>query len=475
LLRGFALPVLIAATWWLCAAAAPAAQASVADGFYGVNAQDLLTGPSSAWGTQLSAMASGGLQQVRTDARWWTAEPSAPSGSTHYYDWSRFDATVQALASHGLRWYAILESAPDWAAAAHGDQSPARSHFGDFAAYASAFARRYGRGGSYWATHRSLTPQPITDYEIWNEQNSTTFWESQGDAPERFADLYMAARGAIKAVDPAARVVTGGLALGNPPAVADELGFLRRMVSRRPDLRGNVDGVGLHPYQPTLPDTYARIASFRQTVDQLLSPSVPIDITEVGWSTTAVSDAQRAGDLAALATQLPQSDCNIARFLPYSWTADESNGSDPEDWFGIWNRNGVPKTSGSAYVQAVQAMRSAAAPPPGTLHICTSGGPDASAGAPGPRLRLRVVMGRRHRRLTVRARCPRGCALSVTLKRHHPRGRASVVARKARFSSRMRRLRFKIPRGARRLELRVVAVGSGGGRTSRARAIRLKH
>lgn len=474
MVRGLALPVLIAATGWLCAATAPAAQAGVPDGFYGVNAQDLLTGPSSAWGTQLSAMASGGLQQVRTDARWWTAEPSAPGGSTHSYDWSKFDATAQALAGHGLRWYTILESAPDWAAAAGGDQSPARSHIGDFAAYAAAFARRYGRGGSFWASHKSLTPLPVTDYEIWNEPNSTAFWQSQGDAPERLADLYMAARQAIKGVDPAARVVTGGLALGNPPNVTDELGFLHRMVAHRPDLRGNVDGVGLHPYQPTLTDTYNRISNFRQTVDQLLGTGVPIDITEVGWSTTAVTDAQRGTDLATLATQLPQSDCNIVRFLPYSWTADESNRSDPEDWFGIWNRSGVPKPSGSAYVQAVQAMRSPGSPPPGTLHICASGAPAASAAPPGPKLRLRVIVNRRHHRLTVRARCPQGCALSLRLKRHHPRGRASVVARKARFSSRMRRLRFRIPRRAHRLELRVVAVGSSGARTTRARTIRLK-
>ena len=419
-------------------------------------------------------MASGGLQQVRTDARWWTAEPSAPSGSSHYYDWSNFDSLAQALASHGLRWYTILESAPDWAAAAGGDQSPAHARIGDFAAYAAAFARRYGRGGSFWASHKSLTPQPVTDYEIWNEENSTVFWESQGDAPERFADLYMAARQAIKSVDPGARVVTGGLALGNPPNVADELGFLRRMVAHRPDLRGSVDAVGLHPYQATLPDTYARISMVRQTVDQLLGPGVPIDITEVGWSSLAVADAQRGADLAALATQLPQSDCNIARFLPYSWTADEANGSDPEDWFGIWNRSGAPKTSGTDYLQAVQGMSSPGSPAPGTPHICPSGAPDPSAGAPGPKLRLRVVVNRRHRRLIVRARCPQGCALAVRLKRHHPRGRASVVDRKRRFSSRMRRVRFRIPPGARRLQLRVVAIGSTGGQTTRVRAIRMK-
>ena len=114
----------------------------------------------------------------------------------------------------------------------------------------------------------------------------------------------MAARAAIKPVDPQARVVVGGLALGNNGG-ADEIQFLQRMFAHRPDLKGNVDAVGLHPYQLAVADVYRRIALFRAALDRLAGPSVPIELTELGWSTTAVSDAQRAANLAALASQLP--------------------------------------------------------------------------------------------------------------------------------------------------------------------------
>jgi hypothetical protein len=444
----------------------------VPEGFYGINAQDVLTGPSSAWPAQLSAIAGNGIQLVRSDARWWDVEPSAPRASAHSYNWSKYDAMVQALASHGLRWYPILSSAPGWAAPRSGDYTPVASHIGDFAAYANAFARRYGRGGSFWPAHRSLSPQPVTDYEIWNEQNSTKFWASQADAPERYADVYAAARQAIKAADAQARVVIGGLALSNPPSVTDEIQFLSRMLAHRPDLRGAVDGVGLHPYQPTVGDTFVRLSSVRQTVDQLLGRAVPIDITEVGWSTTMVSDSERASDLATLAVQLPQSNCNVDRLLPYSWLSNESDGSNAEDWFGIWNHNGQPKPSGVSYAQAVKNMRALPSPSAGTLHLCA--GPPAQALPPGPRLRLRVVVNGPGRRLTVRARCPKGCALGVSLRRRHAAKETALAHRSMRFSSRTRRLRFRIPRRTHRLKVAVMATGRGGGRTARVRSIRLR-
>jgi beta-glucosidase/6-phospho-beta-glucosidase/beta-galactosidase len=77
-------------------------------GFYGVNVQQVFNGPSSDWQPDLSAMASGGLQVARIDARWQNVEPNPPSGGTHHYDWSMYDGIVQGLAEHGLRWLPIV-------------------------------------------------------------------------------------------------------------------------------------------------------------------------------------------------------------------------------------------------------------------------------------------------------------------------------------------------------------------------------
>ncbi len=464
------------------------ASAAVSADFYGVNVQQVFNGPPSAWQPQLSAIGSGGLQLARLDARWSNVEPNPPSRGIHSYDWSDYDPIVAALAAHGIRWYPIVGYSTGWAGVIPGDSNSvvAPAHVLDFAAYAAALARRYGRGGSFWRAHPSLPQLPVEAYEIWNEENSTAFMRPQTSAPEAYADLYLAARAAIRSADPHATVVVGGLALGNP-GVTDEIQFIQRMYAHRPDLAGNVDAVGLHPYQSTLAYTYMRLARFRQGLDQLAGASVPIEITEIGWSTTAVSESDRAAYLAGLAEQLPRSDCNVSRLIPHTWLTQETNPSDPEDWFGIWNHDGTGKPSGLAYLGAVRLMRgmSPAAPPAGPVQICHSAGAaGAAAGrAHGPRLRLRVlgVRHRRHRYLRLAVRCRPAClmrlqlfglARGATRRKVAPMTTRSLGLR----SGRQRVIRLKlrrVRRFQRRAELVAIAAGAGGV-TVRARAVRIR-
>lgn len=471
------------------------AQADVPASFYGVNVQQVFDGPSSGWNTDLSAMASGGLTLARIDARWENVEPTPPSGGTHNYNWSMYDGIVQGLAEHGLRWLPIVAYSTTWSGVTPGDpgSAVAPSHIPDFAAYAAALAKRYGPGGTFWQSHPSLTPVPVTDYEVWNEENSTVFWPQQADNAEAYADLYVAARSAIKGVDPQARVLVGGLALVNPPQVTDEIDFVRRMYAHRPDLAGNVDGVALHPYQQNVHYTYMRIAKFRQGLNQIAGPSVPIEITEDGWATTSVSEAERGADLSQLAQELPRSDCNIDMFLPYTWRTEESIPTDPESWFGIWNRDGSAKPSGQAYLSAVQLMRGMTSTPAPTapVQIC---GADYSEAAPpppaaptptiprGPRLILRVRHHKHHRLLLVAGQCHSGCKLSVSLmarrpKRHH-QYRTRVSKRHTGFSSRRQVVKLHIPRRlakrVKRGRVVVVAVGRDGGTTRASRRVRLR-
>jgi hypothetical protein len=357
----------------------------------------------------------------------------------------------------------------------------APAHVGDFAAFAGALARRYGRGGSFWQSHASLPQVPVTDYEIWNEENSTTFMHPQTSAPEAYADLYMAARGAIKSVDPQATVVVGGLALGKSD-VTDEVQFIQRMYAHRPDLAGHVDGMGLHPYQQTLADTYMRLAKFRQALDQVAGAAVPLEITEIGWATTSVSESERASDLSLLAEQLPHSDCNVDRLLPYTWLTQESNASDPESWFGIWNHDGSGKPSGIAYLNAVRLMRglTSTAPPTNTNVICHPGAGAQGAGASGPRLRLRVVGVRPRHWVKVAVRCRPSCLLRLDLYGRGKRPKARTHRMSTRTGGlRSRRRVFKLRiRGAASLRPRAVvratAVGGKGGVTKKHRKVRIR-
>jgi hypothetical protein len=463
-------------------------------GFYGVNVQQVFDGSSSSWAPDLSAMAGGGLSLARIDARWENVEPNPPSGGTHTYNWSMYDGIVQGLAEHGLRWLPIVDYSASWSGVNPGQDTSAvaPAYVPDFAAYAAALARRYGPGGSFWTSHPSLTPMPVTEFEIWNEENSTVFWQPQAGNAEAYADLYLAARNAIKGVNSQARVYIGGLALANPPAVSDEVDFIKRMYAHRPDLAGNVDGVGLHPYQANVYDTYMRLARFRQALNSVAGASVPIEVTEVGWSSSTVSESQRAADLTQLAEELPRSDCNVDRFLPYTWITEESNQNDPEQWFGIWNRDGSPKPSGQAYLNAVELMRgmTSTPAPSAPVAICSVDYDPAPPAPPpvtphpppvkpprGPRLILRV---RRHHRTTlvVAGQCHAGCKLSVSLlATKKPAHESRVTMRQTHFSSRRQLVHLRLSKRflerARHARVVVVAIGRNGARTTASRRLKL--
>jgi hypothetical protein len=78
----------------------------------------------------------------------------------------------------------------------------------------------------------------------------------------------------------------------------------------------------------------------RRILDELGGSSVPLHITEVGWTTTRTPEAVRARWLARLARDLPRSGCKVEVLLPHTWLTAESKRTQPEDWFGIANRDG---------------------------------------------------------------------------------------------------------------------------------------
>jgi hypothetical protein len=115
---------------------------------------------------------------------------------------------------------------------------------------------------------------------------------------------------------------------------------------------GSVDAVGLHPYEDSLGQVFQSIREVRRTLDELGGSSVPLDITEIGWSTVRTPEAVRARRLALLARQLPQSGCKIEALIPHSWLTAEATRAQPEDWFGLANHDGSLKPSGRAYLRA---------------------------------------------------------------------------------------------------------------------------
>jgi hypothetical protein len=307
---------------------------------------------------QLAALRASGATVARSDAFWEATEPAPPTGGVHHYDWGFDDAIAASLAAHGLAWLPILDYTAPWAQSIPGqDHSPPAAPAA-YAAYAGAFAARYGPGGTFWAAHPSLPAQPITTFEIWNEPDNPAFWTPAPDAA-RYAVLYAQARTAIHAVQPNARVLVGGL---THPAR-----FLPDMLQADPGLRGAIDGVAVHPYAPTVAAVLARVRRARATLVALGLRSVPLYVTEFGWATRpphaldGAPEARRPSLIQGTLAALGATGCEVAASLLYTWVSPERNPADHEDWFGISPPGGGTSPDVAAFTRGIHAASAATA------------------------------------------------------------------------------------------------------------------
>ena len=303
----------------------------------------------------------------------------------------------RSLAGAGLRWQPVLGYSTLWASSLPWQgwvsQFYPPVNDADFAAYAAAYAARYGRGGEFWAQHPELPARPVTTYEIWNEQNADGYWKPAPD-PARYASLFAAAQDAIHAVDPAATVIIGGMARApwTGGGYYKDTDFVRDMYRARPDLRGTTGGVGYHPYSGTLAgrvtDVLANVRALRSALNgpETADPGLQIYVTEIGWATAGsepaeipiLTESQRASAMKTVADQLARSDCGVRQVLPHTWISPENQPyaglslASIERWFGIANANLTLKPTAKAFSDVVRRNRglTSTAPNYGTVRIC---------------------------------------------------------------------------------------------------------
>lgn len=206
---------------------------------YGIAAGSSLPGLSAAdLARSIADMKALGVGWVRFDIEWSNVQPDSAAG----YNWAPYDRVVQALSAAGLQSLPIIDYTPAWARRADCASTPkcAPADPGAYAAFAGAAASRYAHYG-------------VHAWEIWNEPNTATFFQPAAD-PGAYTALLRAANGAIKQVQPAATVVTGGLApAGNEDGNLSPPNFISGMYAA--GAGGAFDAVGDHPY--TYPFTAA--------------------------------------------------------------------------------------------------------------------------------------------------------------------------------------------------------------------------
>jgi Cellulase (glycosyl hydrolase family 5) len=329
---------------------------------------------------------------VRLNASWAAIEPRPPVAGVHSYRWGTMDEEIGALARHGMRAQPTLTQAPDWDAvqgswvqlqcAKAASRSPV--DVAPYATFVRAFASRYGRHGVFWTAQPEVPYTPVLRYELWNEPNLKGGWCPRPQ-PWLYADLFMQAVQAIRAVDPLAAVYTGGVA---PPSANNAsnhkqyLGiaeFFQDATARQPNLSKAMTGADVHVY-PGLDRQRQldRLAWFRsQLHDGRIPDRTPMIINEIGWAThvgkTPLSESDRASAYARMTVNYARTNCNVGGILPHTWISPEQSNSNPEDWYGIANPStGQPYDSARHYSYGVRLMRGQLSkePPKRTLMAC---------------------------------------------------------------------------------------------------------
>ncbi|MGH2857366.1 MAG: hypothetical protein ACRDMJ_07760, partial [Solirubrobacteraceae bacterium] len=234
--------------------------------------------------SNLNALHQAGGQVGRADSNWAITEPKAPHRGRHHYDWGYDDMIVSELASARLRWEPTLAFAPRWAEVHRSDVLHLKgrgrviaflppAHNSNFAAYATAFMKRYGRHGSFWRANRKLRYLPVTTVEVWNEPDNLYDWGRHINLSD-YARMYETVRTAVRRVDRHARVMTGGLAWTESS--------LPRMLKA---FRGKpIDAVAIHPYGKT-PSQSIRVARNALAIMRDFGRGrTPVSANEYGWT-----------------------------------------------------------------------------------------------------------------------------------------------------------------------------------------------
>jgi hypothetical protein len=270
----------------------------------------------------LGALHKAGGRVGRADSDWAGAEPRPPVHGHHTYGWSYDDLIVTEMAQAHLRLEPTLQFAPKWAQAHRPNVlhlktgrfvvplPPAKNS--NFAAYATAFMRRYGAHGAFWAAHPSLPYLPVNTVEVWNEPDNTHNWGPQVNLQD-YARMYEAVRSAVHRVNRGAHVMTGG--------VAWTYSSLPRLLKA---FRGKpIDVLAVHPYAATPKGTIALARFALAEMRTYGRGSTPAVVNEYGWTsvrhTWGSTKPQHVKPYVYQAL-VGLSKLRFAQILPFQWT-----------------------------------------------------------------------------------------------------------------------------------------------------------
>lgn len=316
----------------------------------------LLWGSDADLARDLDLMAATGARWIRFDFDWQSAEPVRGQ-----YNWSFIDRVVREAHARDLRVLATPAYTPTWARPAGTTDKVPPTDPATFARFVRDAAARYA-------------PQGVRHWEIWNEPNIVHFWKPKPDVGA-YATLLAQAATAIRSVDPAATIVSAGLAPAADSADGNYISprtFLKRLYSA--GVGGSFDAVGMHPYAfpygVSAVGDWNQFQSMPKTYDVMVAhgdSAKKIWATEFGAPTGTNSQAvSEAGQADMVVTGWDQ--WSAWSFTgPIFWYAARDVGTDPlevEDNFGLVRRDFTPKRALAEFTRVMALADPATTPPP---------------------------------------------------------------------------------------------------------------
>ena len=222
-----------------------------------------------------------GTHWVRMFATWPDLEPQRGVFASNWLAY--YEQTFRSLPA-GTKVILDVVDTPSWETGSSDEHTPPANP-NDYAAFVGALAQRFG--------------SRVSAYEIWNEEDSPSWWTGAPN-PAAYAQLLQATYPAIKAAEPSATVVLGGL-------TGNDYEFLEGVYAAGG--KGSFDAVGVHtdtacnilsPYEFLRGEGNRMIAdsflAYREVHAVMLAngDDKPIWMTELSWRTTSATCAEGA-------------------------------------------------------------------------------------------------------------------------------------------------------------------------------------
>jgi len=338
----------------LCISASAVSSASANSSFYAIVPQVTLKAKDYR---QIDRANAG---TVRLILNWSSIQPTKSTTN-----WAYFDAQVKMAADRGIKILPFLYGSPDWiGGCSHdcGTHPPStRKALSRWKHFVGLAAKRYGPGGVFWQ-HYDGKARPIRVWQVWNEQNSKTFFTPK-PSPKIYARVLDKASKAIRARDRKAEIVLGGM-FGTPGgghgnhaiAAADYLRKLYKISGAKHDF----DGIALHPYARSIDSVKLQVQLARHELRRAHDSKTDLWITELGWASGGKPNPLNVGSKKAQAQRLTDAfkmfhshrqEWNVRLVSWFSW--QDSHASDSFCFFcdksGLVTGKGKKKPAYSAF------------------------------------------------------------------------------------------------------------------------------